>query len=92
MKNIQNINGNLFVSASKFMDLTIGNSFAVNLTNQTISEMGYSTLIVEDKTDKYQIYKTYCILLQVELCDGKYSFVNEHKNESNIKNFQKGLN
>ena len=92
MKNIQNINGNLFVNAEKFMNWTKGNLCGVELTNKELLKIGYSTLIVQDKTDKYEIYETYCILLEIELCDGKYSFVNQHKNESNMKNFQKGLN
>ena len=86
MKNIQNINGNLFVNAEKFMNWTKGNLCGVELTNKELLKIGYSTLISEYEKDEY------CILMQVELIDGKYSFVNQYKNESNMKNFQKGLN
>ena len=86
MKNIQNINGNLFVNAEKFMNWTKGNLCGVELTNKELLKSGYSTLISEYEKDEY------CILMQVELIDGKYSFVNQYKNESNMKNFQKGLN
>jgi len=89
---MQKIDNNLFVDASKFIDLTRGNICAVELTSANLEKMGYNPIIQRMVSERYEPKEMYCILLQVEKVNDKYSFVNKFKNQTNITNFETGLN
>jgi len=85
-------NKNLLVDASKFIDLTRGNICAVELTSANLERMGYKPIIQRVISERHEMNETYCIMLEVEKVNNRYSFVNEFKNQTNITNFEKGLN
>jgi len=85
-------NKNLLVDASKFIDLTRGNICAVELTSANLKKMGYNPIIQRIVSERYEPKEMYCIMLEVEKVNNRYSFVNEFKNQTNITNFEKGLN
>jgi len=89
---MQKIDNNLFVDASKFIDLARGNICAVELTSANLEKMGYNPTIQRIISERYEPKEMYCILLQVEKVNDKYSFVNKFKNQTNITNFETGLN
>jgi hypothetical protein len=85
-------NNNLLVDASKFIDLTIGNICAVEFKSKDLERMGYKPIIQRVISERHEMNETYCIMLEIEKVNDRYSFVNEFKNQDNIANFEKGLN